>query len=1121
MFVVRRALVLLLTGLSCFAATLGTVVHLVGGAADIELDEPRQRLYLVNSSQHRIEVYSIQQRRFLNPIRTDSLPLSAVMSRDGSFLYVAAFDSSALSVIDLNTMQMVRSVSLPAKPEGVAAGSDGRILIATIGTGQNNLANILLVYDPAASDTRALSSVALTPPAPQSPLLPPPSGRIFLTPRSQLLATRDGNTIIGVNIPNASSRVVFVYEVASGTVLRSRTIANASSVLSASPDGTRFMAGLTLFDTGSLAVLGQQNTANAPYPFPTGTNFNTQQNQGGSVFSPDGAQLFTAFNIAPVQNPPARPNVSQLMINDPDNLMIRLGVQMPENLAGKMVISNDGGTIFALSDSGFTILPVSTLQQNPIAVPDATVSMLLNDQCGVFADQRISGVPVRNMGRGRMTVQANLLQLPPAGPAGLGGTGGPGGGAPGGQVVIVIPPAVPGGTTLPAPTLPGGIQTQQAPAIAQTAPVVRTRPTAEGVQMDLTFTSAAAARTPGTVSPTHTFVLQSDEAVNIPPAVRVFQNFRNAEAKGEIVPIPVGLSANEGLEDMVMDSGRQRLYIANSGLNRVEIFDIRSRQLLTPVKVGQLPRSLAMTPDGSTLYVANSASEYVSVIDLEKLQVTGRIKFPPLPFNSAAVPMYPSVIAAGSRGLQIIMNNGTIWKTVGNEAVPRPVSTVIGSSTIAAPRTMAATPNGEYILLLAGNGFVYLYDSLADEFIQGRQIFTNPIQGYYGPVAAGPRGQYYLANGTILNQSLTPVANAGTVVSPVPVRPGQTVPEVGRPVSAVAIGAGNTFVRFAQPARANANTVVTEPPSVEVVDANTGNIMRSATALEGPLSTLVGTARVNVNGRTIAVDASGSNAFALTTTGLSIVPLEPSIPADRPSINPNGTVSLSSYVPSFAPGSLITIFGRNLGASSALSTDTAPTLMGGVCLTLNNQPLPLLMTSNGQVNAQIPPETNPGRYPLVVRNVDRKAVSVAQTITVAKYAPAVFADAETKEALVFRYDGSRVTHRRPAKRDEPLMMFATGLGRTVGPRIAAGRAAPSDPLAETDPLKVYFGDPRYRQAEVIVDWSGLVPGFIGLYQINIRVPGEHMKGEQLPVTINMDGVTSQTTGPVVPVIAVQ
>jgi uncharacterized protein (TIGR03437 family) len=1083
-----QSLKLLLLGVlalsSCFPATFGSVVPLVGGAADIALDETRGRLYLVNSSQNRVEVYSIAQRRFLSPIPTDTLPLAEAMSRNGKFLYVASYEGSSLNVIDLDKLAVTNRVTLPAKPQGVAVGADERVLIGTIGAGANSTTNVLLVYDPNAATSSNLLPVQVAPPAPALPQLPAPSGRIFLASRSQLLASTDGNYIVGVNIPNANSRAVFVYEVASATVLRSRTVANISSVLSMSPDSSKFMAGLNLMDVQTLEVLAQQNAANVPYPIPNGTNFDLQQNQGGSVFSPDGLTLYSAFNIVPTQNPPARPNVSQLMLNDPDNLLTRMGIQLPENLTGQMLISSDGGTIYALSESGFVIVPISQLTQSAIATPESTVVLLANDQCGVTASQKTAAVSVRNDGRGRMTATAQLIQAAPTGAIGIGGIGGPGGGAPGGGVVIVLP----GGT--------GG-----AVNIASTAPQLRTQNTGTASQLDFTFTSSAAAVAPGTVSPTHTFLIQSNEAVNIPPAIRVFQNYRDAEARSDLIPVRVGLSANEALVDMVMDSTRNRIYIANSGLNRVEVFDTRNKKLLAPIKVGQLPRSLAMTPDGNTLYVANSGGESISIVDLDKAQVVGRVKFPPLPFNLNTPLVTPSVIAAGLRGPQVIMNNGTIWKIVNNEAVPRNISATIGSNTVPAPRTMASTPGGEYIILLAGNGFVYLYDALADEFIQGRQVFNNPIQGFYGPVAAGSRGQYYVANGTVLNQSLTPVATTTTT-----------------PVSAVAQTSATTFVRFAQPVRANATAVPTQAPSVELVDVNTGNTIRAATALEGPLSTAVGTTRTNVDGRTMAVD--GTTVYALTTSGLSIVSMDQPVAADRPGVNPNGTVSLSSYVPSFAPGSLVSIFGRNLGSPEIFSSTPVPAVMGGICVTLNNSPLSLFMTSAGQVNGQIPVGLAPGRYQLMVRAIDRKAAATAGTITVAKYAPAIFVNADTKAAFVFRQDGSPVTKDSPANRDEHLTLYATGLGPTHGGAVSSGRPAPLDTLAVTDPVELFFGNPKIKEAAIIVDWSGLTPGFIGLYQVNLRVPGAHIKGNALPVTLRIGGVDSQSTGPVVPVIAV-
>ena len=338
MCLLRLSLLLSLLGLTSYGATFGTVTPALG-AADIVLDQPRGRLYLINSNLNRVQVYSIAQRTFLASITTGTQPLAGAMSPDGRFLYVTCYAQASLNVIDLDRSTVTRRVSLPANPEGVAVGIDGKALITTIGTGQGNQFNTLLIYDPNAS-VGAEISVVLVGPTPAAAPIAPPLGRSALSTRSALLATPDKQRIIGVN-NTGNTRSVFVFEVASATILRARTFNFVSNVLSISPDASKFMAGLTLFETDTLAVLAQQNAANAPFSFPAGNanNFNTQQNQGGSVFAPDGKTLYSAFNIAPVQNPPARANVSRFLLNDPDNLLITLGLQLPENLSGKMVIT--------------------------------------------------------------------------------------------------------------------------------------------------------------------------------------------------------------------------------------------------------------------------------------------------------------------------------------------------------------------------------------------------------------------------------------------------------------------------------------------------------------------------------------------------------------------------------------------------------------------------------------------------------------------------------------------------------------------------------------------------------------------------------------------------------------
>jgi uncharacterized protein (TIGR03437 family) len=75
-------------------------------------------------------------------------------------------------------------------------------------------------------------------------------------------------------------------------------------------------------------------------------------------------------------------------------------------------------------------------------------------------------------------------------------------------------------------------------------------------------------------------------------------------------------------------------------------------------------------------------------------------------------------------------------------------------------------------------------------------------------------------------------------------------------------------------------------------------------------------------------------------------------------------------------------------------------------------------------------------------------------------------------------------------------------------------------LAVTAAVQVFFGLPTISQSPVIVDWSGLLPGYIGVYQLNLRIPGTHLNGDALPVTVEIGNVKSPSTGPAVPYVAV-
>jgi uncharacterized protein (TIGR03437 family) len=1050
----KRFAFFLLGGSLTWAATLGRVVPLTGGAVDLALDETRNQVYLTSGTQNLLQIYSLQRQTFLTPIPTDTTPLTLALSPDRKLLYVACYDASTIDVINLTTNTIASRIGLPAKPEAIAAGKDGRLLISTSGSGTTG-ANPLLVYDPAAG---TVGAVNIVPPVAAVITSPPPSNRPFLGLKSLLVASRSGNYIAGVTVATNGTATAFVYEAASASILRSRTLANLSTNLAISDDGTRVYSGAVLFDAATFQVLAVHSPVNSIIPLSPASSFALPlANQGGSVFTPDGQTLYSGLNVAPVG---AAATTSQLILSDPDNLMVKSSLQIPENLAGRMVLSADGANLYALSDSGFAILPLGTVSTSALAVPAVDAILLTRDQCGITSST--GSVLINNPGRGRITASAILQQF-------------------------------------------AGIANQASPA---TAPTARASTVAAGPQIAFTF-NAALSRGYGTITPPHDFVVQSIEAINVPDRVRVYENVRDSDARGTIVPLASGGGQTLPLvpgpfPDMQYDAARQRLYIANTWMNRVEVYDIQTQKLLTPIKVGQSPVSLALTLDGSVLYVANAGGESISIVDPVKLQTTGQVLFPPVPVNSNQAVIFPTVIATSLNDPMVIMNTGALWRIVNGSVIPRGVSKLIGQTTqgtplpVPVPSTLSATPAGEFVLLTTSTGIAYLYDANADDFIASR-TGAAPT-GYAGPVTAGPGGRFFVVNGTLLNSSLVPARAAAGLVA------------------ASTLAGTNSYAVLSAPAAAAANTLPTTPPTLQIVDAASGLTTVNVPMLEGPSVAATGAARAIVGGRTMAVDIAGGMAYALTTSGLSIVPLTPVAAADRPQPFNRGAVNLASYQTQVAPNGLLSIFGTNLGTNQFASSEPLPTVLGGTCVTLNNTPMSLMWVSPGQINAQIPPNLAPGTYPLVVRSLAKQAASASQNLTVAKYAPAVLVSSDG-QILLTHQDGSFVNQDNPANRDEPLTMYAVGLGAVKGGP-ATGLPAPESPLLPSDSVQVFFGNPAYKQSDVIVDWSGLAPGFIGLYQLNLRVPGFHGTGDALPVTIRIGGIDSPTTGPVVPLVAV-
>jgi len=206
-----------------------------------------------------------------------------------------------------------------------------------------------------------------------------------------------------------------------------------------------------------------------------------------------------------------------------------------------------------------------------------------------------------------------------------------------------------------------------------------------------------------------------------------------------------------------------------------------------------------------------------------------------------------------------------------------------------------------------------------------------------------------------------------------------------------------------------------------------------------------------------------------------------------------------------APGSLITLFGQDLSDGSA-SASGVPlgTLLAGATAVMAGNPLPLVFSSNGQINAAVSfgIVTNTSHQILVQRD---NTLSVPIPVNVGPVEPAIFpypapGEPPNQGAIVNAVTYTVADPGMPVTAGDVLAIFCTGLGM-VDQVVPDGTAAPASPLANTVAVPTVTIGGQAAQ----VAFSGLAPGFVGLYQIDVIVPSGVAAGNQVPVIVSISG----------------
>jgi uncharacterized protein (TIGR03437 family) len=140
----------------------------------------------------------------------------------------------------------------------------------------------------------------------------------------------------------------------------------------------------------------------------------------------------------------------------------------------------------------------------------------------------------------------------------------------------------------------------------------------------------------------------------------------------------------------------------------------------------------------------------------------------------------------------------------------------------------------------------------------------------------------------------------------------------------------------------------------------------------------------------------------------------------------------------------------------------------------------------------------PGAAPLVVQRGTE--VSAVATVRVVAFAPGLFAaagDVRGTPWVVHANDFSLVTEQNPAHAGEDLVAFCTGLGAT-DPAATSG-----EPATAPAPITASIFAELDTEAVTPVTFAGLMPGWVGLYQIDLRLSASETPGrKQLYFMIN-------------------
>ena len=357
----------------------------VGGqASDEALDESRGLLYIANFTANRIDVMSTATSSIQTSINVAPQPGSLSLSRDSQYLLVAHFNNSTPPVPSANLLALIH---LSDNSQQTFITGDAPLGVAFFSTvPDNGAANLsgpgkalvvttsgFYILDPASGVLSVLSS--LTDLANTTPVTVPTfPGQILQT---ALATSGDGTVIWGIGGAGTGSQIVYQYHSLTNS-LYAEAYVSAPPLLprvSVSKDGSYAMVGWILMNSSFATQSKYPNVI-------TSTNVT-----GHAIDSTNGIIYGQIPDVSQPAGPPYNTSASlpTLLMMANDNLTVNAKIHIPENIVGRVILNSAGTVLYAISDSGVTVLPVGTLNESHRVTADREDMLVSTTFCNKSA----------------------------------------------------------------------------------------------------------------------------------------------------------------------------------------------------------------------------------------------------------------------------------------------------------------------------------------------------------------------------------------------------------------------------------------------------------------------------------------------------------------------------------------------------------------------------------------------------------------------------------------------------------------------------------------------------------------------------------------------------------------